>query len=197
MDLPFIPAMHTPSIKPCQTKEGSSFMLQTYTQTHTCTHTGGKLIYGAVYYHYHQTKGREQEPGCISLLDAHHHCLSLRCLSGCHFSGGPARILILFPSSSPSLLPTKSVALLCCFYHFLHSLLFCFIFFFLFFLIFYSVASPSPCAPFLFLPPPSSHLVTQATKAVLLIHYLPNFLFTDPSIFWACSCTFKRGSCAT
>lgn len=62
----------------------------TPTQTHT--HTGAQFIYVAVYYHYHQTRGSKQEPGCISLLDAHHHCLSLRCLSSCHFGGSPAGI---------------------------------------------------------------------------------------------------------
>lgn len=64
----------------------------TPTQTHTHTHTGAQFIYVAVYYHYHQTRGSKQEPGCISLLDAHHHCLSLRCLSSCHFGGSPAGI---------------------------------------------------------------------------------------------------------
>lgn len=125
MDLPFILAMHTPSIKPCQAEEGTSFMLQTCASTHTRarTHTGGKLIYAAVYYHYHQTRRSAQEPGCISLLDAHHHRLCLRCLSGCHFGGGPAGILTLLPSSSPSPLPTLCVALLSCFYHFPHLLL--------------------------------------------------------------------------
>lgn len=146
MDLPFIPAIHTQSIKPCQTKEGSSFMLQTYTQTHTCTHTGGKLIYAAVYYHYHQMRGSEQEPGCISLLDAHHHRLSLRCLSGCHFSGGPAGVLILH-SSSPLFCPLN---LLHCFYRFLHSLLFCFVSFLFTFYILFRCFPLSLC--------PSSHI---------------------------------------
>lgn len=59
---------------------------------HTHTHTGAQFIYVAVYYHYHQTRGSKREPGCISLLDAHHHCLSLRCLSSCHFRGSPAGI---------------------------------------------------------------------------------------------------------
>lgn len=67
---------------------------------HIQTHTGGKLIYAAVYYHHHQTRCSEQKPGCISLLDAHQHRLSLRCLSGCHFGGSPAGILNLLPASS-------------------------------------------------------------------------------------------------
>ncbi len=124
MDLPFIPAMHTPSIKSCQTGEGSSFMLQTHADTHTHTHThmhahtGGMLIYAAVYYHYHMTRGSEQEPSCISPLEAHHHHLSLRCLSSRHFTGGPAGVPTLFASSSPPS-HSLSVALLCCFNHFL------------------------------------------------------------------------------
>lgn len=94
---------HTPSLKPCQNKEGCSFMLRTYAFTHTHllppqTHThnaGGKITYAAVYYHYHQQRGSEQKPSWILLLDAYHHRLSLRCLSGCHFGGGPAGVLTL------------------------------------------------------------------------------------------------------
>ena len=116
--------MHTPSIKPCQAGEGSPFMPRTRAHTHTGaqTRTGGELIYAAVYYHYHQTRGSEREPGCISPLDAHHHRLSLRCLSSCHFAGGPAGVPgAPSPSSSPLLHPLRpsdsflsSLPLFCC-----------------------------------------------------------------------------------
>lgn len=56
MDLPFIREMHTPSIKPCQTEEGSY-------AAHT--HAGGELIYAVVYCYYHQMRESKQEPGCI------------------------------------------------------------------------------------------------------------------------------------
>lgn len=188
MDLPFIPAMHTPSIKPCQTEEGSSFMLQTYTPTHTQRHTGSKLIYAAVYYHYHQTRGSEQEPGCISPLDAHHHRLSLRCLSGCHFAGGPAGIPTPLPSSSP----------LFCSLYLLHSFVvsvtFCICFsspcaIFLFCFTSWShfqAAASSPPTPLLFLLSSSSHLVTVVTTALSVCSNLCLQIF-----FWASSCSFK------
>lgn len=71
---------------------GANIYISAHPPRHTHTHTGAQFIYVAVYYHYHQTRGSKREPGCISLLDAHHHCLSLRCLLSCHFGGSPAGI---------------------------------------------------------------------------------------------------------
>lgn len=139
------------------------------THTNAQTRTGGGLIYAAVYYHYHQTRGSEREPGCISPLDAHHHRLSLRCLSSCHFAGGPAGVPgAPSPSSSPLLRPLRPS----------HSFLSSLSLFFAFVSPLSGVSLPSPPLCLISTPPPpprtsylipsvssSSHSVTVVTAS--------------------------------
>lgn len=164
------------------------------THTNAQTRTGGGLIYAAVYYHYHQTRGSEREPGCISPLDAHHHLLSLRCLSSCHFAGGPAGVPgAPSPSSSPLLRPLRPS------HSFLSSLsLFCCICF----PPLWRVTSLSPFMSHFHAASSSSHLVSHPLSFFIfpfghrgdsILLTLLKYLFTDLSTFQAYSCRFKRG----
>lgn len=65
-------------------------------------------------------RGSEQKPGSILPLDAHHHLLSLRCLTGRPFAGGPAG----FPTALHSSLSFSFVSVTFCIC--LSSLLCCF-----------------------------------------------------------------------
>lgn len=75
---------------------GRTLILDTQIRAH------GRIIYAVVYCHYEQM--RESRPA-LHLLQSHHLCLRLRCLSSCRRAGGPADI-----PRSPSLLISLSFA---------------------------------------------------------------------------------------
>lgn len=103
MDLPFIPENGaTSSIKPCQTEEGGSFMprkpktrAQTHTPPrHTQTHRWRAHLCRCLLPLSPDERERERAGARqrFAPLKPHRHRLSLRCLSSCHFAGGPAGI---------------------------------------------------------------------------------------------------------
>lgn len=123
MDLPFIPENGaTSSIKPCQTEEGGSFMPrkpktreQTHTPPppHTQTHRWRAHLCRCLLPLSPDERERERERAGarqrFAPLKPHRQRLSLRCLSSCHFAGGPAGIptpphlsLIAYPPPLPA-----------------------------------------------------------------------------------------------